>query len=319
MNHDPPVCCDSIAANRDTAVAECDRSCTCSPWRLPLTAERGFTHAAERETIDSRAFSAPDAQRGVATALDEGAARERVDAEGTRVNAKDVARRELHGSSQSETRVAGSPLDEFVEQARIAIERARGARSTQSLVLVGPSEGVSGALHRVTTLAEQLGAVTVRGDAVRGASLPALLSPALRTALRQLTRHDRARELAKRADRALAGFTRALQPKFSDISVLDGPTEPGLADNGDLEFDLVTLLEGAGDAARAAETPLVLVLDGLHRLDQIQVGALLAALHRCAQAALPMMLVGGGESTLRASTATARSYAERLLIFFDTS
>lgn len=234
------------------------------------------------------------------------------------MNSKDVARGGPQGSSQSETRVTSCPLDEFVEHARIAIERARAGRSTQSLVIVGPSESVYGALGRVAALAEQLGAATVHGDAATGASLPALLSPALRTALRLLTRHDRARELAERADRALAGFTRALQPAFHDISMLDGPAEPGVADNGDLEFDLVTLLEGAGHAARAAEKSLVLVLDGLHRLDQIQVGALLAALHRCAQAALPVMLVGGGESTLRASMATARSYAERLLLFLDT-
>lgn len=234
------------------------------------------------------------------------------------MNSKHVSRRGLEGSPQCETRVADSPLDEFVEQSRIAIERARGGRSTQSLVIVGPSERVSAALHRVAALAEQLGAVTVRCDAATGASLPALLSPALRTALRQLTRHDRARELAERADRALAGFTRALQHKFSDISMLDGPAEPGRADNGDLEFDLVTLMERAGWAARAAGTPLVLVQDGLHRLDQIQRGALLAAVHRCVQAALPVMLVGGGETTLRESAATARSYAERLLLFFDT-
>lgn len=234
------------------------------------------------------------------------------------MNSKDVARRGLQGSSQGETRVASSTLDEFVAHARIAIERALAGRSTQSLVIVGPSEGVSGALHRIAALAEQLGAVTVRGDTATGASLPALLSPDLRTALRLLTRHDRARELAERADRALVGFTRTLQPKFPDIALLDGPAEPGLADNGDLEFDLATLLESAGRAARAAETPLVLVQDGLHRLDLIQLRALLAALHRCAQAALPVLIVGGGESTLRAATANAKSYAERLLLFLNS-
>lgn len=234
------------------------------------------------------------------------------------MNAKEVARRGLEGSSQSKNRGAVSPLDEFVEHTRIAIERARGGRATQSLVILGSSESTSGALRRIAPLAEQLGAVAVRGDAATALSLPALLSPDLRAALRVLAKHNGSRELAERADRGLAGFTRALQPKFSDIAILDGPTELGLADNGDLEFDLVTLLESAGWAARAAGTPLVLVQNGLHRLDQAQLGALLAAVHRCAQAALPVMLVGAGESTLRTSTAAARSYAERLLLFLDT-
>jgi hypothetical protein len=103
------------------------------------------------------------------------------------------------------------------------------------------------------------------------------------------------------------------------LARLDGPTEPGLADNGNLEFDLAALLESAGQAARAAGAPLVLVFDGLHRLDLAELGALIGGLHRCAQSALPVLLIGGGESTLRARAATAKSYAERSLAFIPST
>lgn len=49
---------------------------------------------------------------------------------------------------------------------------------------------------------------------------------------------------------------RAPQPKLSDVARLDGPTEPRFANNADLELNLVTLLESAGWATRAAGAAL---------------------------------------------------------------
>ena len=121
----------------------------------------------------------------------------------------------------------------------------------------------------------------------------------------------------ERTERGLAGFTAALVRKFPDLVQFDGPSEPGVADNGDLEFDLVALLESAGQAARAAGSVLVLVIDGLHHLELAELGALIASLHRCAQSTLPVLLIGGGNPALRARAATAKSYAERSLAFIE--
>ncbi len=200
-------------------------------------------------------------------------------------------------------------------EARDAIERARIGRSAQSLMVVGQPRCVSAVLHRIAALADELGGVVVRADAATGASLPALLAPALATALQSLKSYEQSRALAEHTERGLVGFTGALQPKFPDLTRLDGESEPGLADNGDLEVDLTALLESAGRAAGAARTVLVLVFDGLHHLDLAQLGALIAGLHRCGQLALPVLLIGGGEPTLRARAGTAKSYAERSLIF----
>ena len=52
--------------------------------------------------------------------------------------------------------------------------------------------------------------------------------------------------------------------KFGDIEVgLDFEPEPGLADNGDLEGDLAALLEQVGNAAKSANTALVIFIDEL--------------------------------------------------------
>ena len=164
--------------------------------------------------------------------------------------------------------------------------------------------------------AEAEGAYTVRIEAPEGRSLPALLAPQLRQTLLRLSRVDAAKDLAQRGLRALAGFAKSLKLKYNDIEVgFDLEPEPGLADNGDLEGDLATLLEQVGLAAQKARTAVVIFVDELQYVEEAQLAALISALHRCAQGQLPVTLVGAGLPQLRALTGQAKSYAERLFDF----
>ncbi len=171
-------------------------------------------------------------------------------------------------------------------------------------------------LDRMREDAEAAGIHTVRIEAPESRSLPALLAPQLRQALLRLSRNEKARALAERALRALAGFTKALKIKYDDIEVgLDFSSEPGLADNGDLEHDLQALLETVGAAAKQAETALVIFIDELQYVEEDELAALITALHRSAQRRLPVTLVGAGLPQLRGRMGEAKSYAERLFDF----
>ena len=137
----------------------------------------------------------------------------------------------------------------------------------------------------------------------RDAPCPPFLAPELRRALLRLSANERARALAQRALRGLAGFASALKVKYQDIEVgMDFEPEPGLADNGDLEIDLQALLEASGQAAREGETALALFIDELQYVPEEELAALITALHRCAQRQLPIVLVGAGVA------ATPRAY-----------
>jgi hypothetical protein len=160
------------------------------------------------------------------------------------------------------------------------------------------------------------GVLSVRIEAPENRSLPALLAPQLRQALLQLSRSEAAKEAAKKGLRALAGFAKALKLKFKDIEVgLDFDPEPGLADNGELEGDLVSLLEQVGLAARSVNTAVVLFIDELQYVKEEQLAALISALHACAQSNLPLTIVGAGLPQLRGIAGKAKSYAERLFEF----
>jgi hypothetical protein len=154
---------------------------------------------------------------------------------------------------------------------------------------------------------------TVRVEAPEGRSLPALLAPQLRVAMLRLSRIEKAKVLAQRALRGLAGFAKALKVKFNDIEVgIDFDPEPGLADNGDLEMDLAALFEAAGRAAKAGGTALIIFIDELQYVAVSELAALISALHRCSQQKLPLCVVGAGLPQLRGRAGNAKSYAERL-------
>ena len=171
-------------------------------------------------------------------------------------------------------------------------------------------------LDRMRASAEKEGFFPLFIEAPEGRSLPAILAPQLRQALLRLSRNEAAKDLAQRALRALTGFARSLKAKYEDIEVgFDFEPEPGLADNGDLEHDLLALLEAAGIAAQSVKTVLALFVDELQYVKEGELASLITALHRCAQRSLPVIMVGAGLPQLRCQMGKAKSYAERLFDF----
>jgi hypothetical protein len=207
--------------------------------------------------------------------------------------------------------------DELQAQLRLAFERARLGRPAKSAMLVGlRGVGKTVLLDRVREDAERAGIHTIRIEAPEGRSLPAVLAPEIRVALIRLSQVEAAKSYALRGLRALAGFVAKLRIVFNDIEVgLDYEPEPGLADNGDLEHDLQALLEQVGLAAKAAGTAVVILIDELQYVAEPQLAALITAMHRIEQRALPIVLMGAGLPQLRGQMGHAKSYAERLFDF----
>lgn len=218
---------------------------------------------------------------------------------------------------------AGSPPPELAgrdglrSQLRVALERIRRGKPAKSVLMVGlRGVGKTVLLDQVRKDAEAEGIYGARVEAPENKSLPALLAPQLRQTLLRLSHVEAAKNTARRALRALAGFAKALKLTYKDIEVgFDFPPEPGLADNGDLEIDLGVLLEQVGAAAREGGTAVAVFIDELQYVKDAQLAALIAALHRCSQSMLPVTVVGAGLPQLRGMAGNAKSYAERLFDF----
>lgn len=207
--------------------------------------------------------------------------------------------------------------DDIIERAAIALDRIRAGRASRSVILYGlRGVGKTVLLNRIRLDAEARGIATVRIEAPEERSLPALLTPALRSALLRLRRFESTKAGLQKAMRALAGFASALKVKYNDIEVgFDFDKEEGLADSGDLDTDLADLVTSVGEAAAERDTAVVLFVDELQYVPEDQLASLIMALHGANQAQLPITMVAAGLPQLIGQTGRAKSYAERLFEF----
>lgn len=209
--------------------------------------------------------------------------------------------------------------DEIQERLSIALDRIRAGRAARSVVLYGlRGVGKTVLLNTIRRDAEARGIATAMIEAPEGRSLPALLAPALRAALLKLSHGEALRDKLKRSMQALAGFAKALKVKYGDIEVsVELPAEPGLADSGDLEFDLIDLFAAVGAAASERKTAFAFFIDELQYVEERQLAALISALHRTGQDNAPVAMVAAGLPQLLGQMGDAKSYAERLFEFVE--
>ena len=218
------------------------------------------------------------------------------------------------GAGSKPPELAGRDI--ILENVAIALDRIRNGRHAQSAILLGlRGVGKTVLLNTIRRSAEGEGIIGIPIEAPEGQSLPSMLVPALRTAMLKLDRGQAAMTLAKRGLGALARFVKAFKLSYGELEASIDLGEPGIADNGDLEADLIDLIDVAGAAAAERRTALVLFIDELQYVAEHELAALITALHRARQNERPITLVAAGLPQLAGQMGKAKSYAERLFLF----
>jgi AAA ATPase domain len=204
----------------------------------------------------------------------------------------------------------------ILENVAVALDRIRNGRHAQSTILLGlRGVGKTVLLNEMLRAASGEGIICVPIEAPEGQSLPAMLVPALRTALLKLDRGQAAMTLAKRGLGALARFVKAFKLSYGELEASIDLGEIGIADNGDLESDLIDLIDLVGASADERGTAVVLFIDELQYVPPRELAALITALHRARQNDRPITLVAAGLPQLAGQMGKAKSYAERLFLF----
>ncbi|WP_140846695.1 ATP-binding protein [Paracoccus sp. FO-3] len=202
--------------------------------------------------------------------------------------------------------------DAILEAARISCGRAVKGRSARSIMLLGlRGTGKTVLLNEIGRIAEGEGLLVSKVEAPEGESLARLIYPEMRKVMRSLSGVAAARQIATRGLRGLRNFASIFKIEVAGVEVGVEP-EPGLADTGDLQYDLPDLFTLIGKAAQAAGRGWILLIDEVQYLPEADLSALIVALHRMSQEGLTVLLVGAGLPQIARLAGEAKSYAERL-------
>jgi hypothetical protein len=179
-----------------------------------------------------------------------------------------------------------------------------GLRGVGKTVLLNTFEGI----------AKEMGFSTASSEITHGTAFRGLIARLARRALLSVSPLDSLKDRAKRAVAVFKAFKLRVPDGGPEITI-DIAAALGQADSGDLGEDLADLFVALGEAAAEQETGVVFLLDEIQFLGKEELEALIAAIHRVSQRALPVTLVGAGLPQLPQLAGEAKSYAERLFDF----
>lgn len=137
----------------------------------------------------------------------------------------------------------------------------------------------------------------------------------LAIALLELSPKARWTQRFRRAAEALKSFSVKVDATGSLSAGLDIGASETLAVHGDLSTDLTDVLVALGEAAGDAKRGVAILVDEVQFLSHSQLEAVIAAVHKTVQRALPVTMVGAGLPQIAELAGDAKSYAERLFQF----
>jgi hypothetical protein len=221
------------------------------------------------------------------------------------------------GAGQRPPELAGR--DEQVRAFDVVLERIARGRPERSLVLTGlRGVGKTVLLNALRGQAVRKGWGTGKLEARPDQSLRRPLSGALHQAVRELAHPE-----TDQADQVLgvirsfaerqAGPEAKLRDRWSPG--IDVPAVRGRADSGDVEIDLVELMNDVGGLAADLGKGVAVFVDEMQDLGPDDVSALCAACHEVSQSGLPVIVVGAGLPHLPAVLSASKSYSERLFSY----
>ena len=206
---------------------------------------------------------------------------------------------------------------QILDQARLTLARAEQGRNARSFMLIGlRGVGKTVLLNRIGQMADDMRFRTVLVEAHEDKNLADLLMQPLRQLLLQLDALGAVNDKVKRSLRILKSFAKSVKVKVGEFEIgLGIDAEKGVSDSGDLESDLPELFVAIGEAAKARKTVVLLLIDELQYLSEVELSALIMAVHKINQKTLPLVLIGAGLPQLVGKMGKSKSYAERLFDF----
>jgi hypothetical protein len=208
--------------------------------------------------------------------------------------------------------------DDQLEKFDLLLGRLEQGHTEQSMIITGlPGVGKTILLGEFRDRAQQADWAVAELEVSKhdDAAFRRIMAREARRALFAIAPSKRWREKARRAAATLKSFTVTVAPDGTLGAGLEIDALEGVADSGMLDADLTDLFVGLGEAAREHDKGVVFLLDEIQFLTTTQMEALIAALHKTVQRAIPVTMVAAGLPQLPELVGQAKSYSERLFKF----
>ena len=205
--------------------------------------------------------------------------------------------------------------DGVLRDVTISYQRALEGIPPRSFMFIGlRGVGKTVLLNKIAQDAEdEAKCVVSMIEAQEGRPLTELLFPLLGTTLRKLSKAELAKDIVAKGFRALRNFAQTFKISFRGVEIsIETAPEPGVADSGNLEFDLPDMFELIGKAALKQSKVWILLIDEVQCLTKDELGALIVTMHKMSQRGLPVVLIGAGLPQVAKLAGETKSYAERL-------
>ena len=205
----------------------------------------------------------------------------------------------------------------ILDDAEGAIGRGLKGRPIRGQVFYGlRGDGKTVLLREVSEIARRRGGLVADLETPENKKLTEILVPAVRQLLIALSTSEQAKAAVRQAAAALRSFASAFKIKVAGVGI-EVKEAKGVADSGDLEMDVADLLVAVAEVARAEGRVVLLALDEMQYLDEVELSALITAIHRINQRSLPLGFFGAGLPQLLGLAGSAKSYSERLFSFIE--
>ena len=205
--------------------------------------------------------------------------------------------------------------DGVLRDVTISYQRALEGIPPRSFMFIGlRGVGKTVLLNKIAQDAEdEAKCVVSMIEAQEGRPLTELLFPLLGTTLRKLSKAELAKDIVAKGFRALRNFAQTFIISFRGVEIsIETAPEPGVADSGNLEFDLPDMFELIGKAALKQSKVWILLIDEVQCLTKDELGALIVTMHKMSQRGLPVVLIGAGLPQVAKLAGETKTYAERL-------
>lgn len=210
--------------------------------------------------------------------------------------------------------------DEVLDDARQRIKSMSSGYQAQSVVYYGiQGVGKTVLLNRIESIADDSDVLRSYIEVKHAGSLIKLLSITCIGFAQTLSLNEALKDKAGKLWSVIESFSVAWNPETRSIPL--GPkahsVEFAAAGTGDLANDLTQLLVTFGKCAKQADTSIVFCIDDIQYIKNVELEALITAIHRLNQLGCPVLFFCAGLPKIRKTLGDIKSYTERLFDFIE--